>query len=144
MTLPYRSKLKAQRFITTATMASIWRPAPGRNNSLIWCWDRRAHDLAEKIQPRQTNKPFITHKVVTSKSRSSIKVDGSQAHKQLSEYFLELCGSLLILLLHPLHLYGTNEQIGSMAMSKRMQEMPIQGSDLIKQEVRNEKAVWWE
>lgn len=64
-------------------------------------------------------------------------------HKELLEHFLELCGSVLILLLH-LHLFyfGPNEQIGSMGMTEWMEEMPIQGADLMSQEVKNEKAVW--
>lgn len=42
----------------------------------------------------------------------------------------------------PLALYGTNEQIASMSMTRWMEEMPIQGADLMRQEVRNEKAFW--
>lgn len=88
-----------------------------------------------KYGQRQTNKPFITQKPGYFQKASEFYQGGWHTlvrHKQLSEHFLQLYGSLLILLLHPYLLYGPNKQIGSMSMTQWMEEMPIQGADVAK------------
>lgn len=97
----------------------------------------------EKIWPKKTNKPFITHNLVAfTEGGTLMKVDDTpvKALKRLSGHFRLLCGCILILLFH-LHLFMA-EQIGSMGMTQRKAEMPIQGADLVSQEVRNETAAW--
>lgn len=104
---PLRSNLMGQRFITTATMAS-----------------RRVSEGAGLLQEEITHlsgaeivmRMIRPRKYVPGKQRSHSfhitwllpKGDLYQgrwhtltSHKRLSEHFLELCGSLLILLLHP-------------------------------------------
>lgn len=52
-----------------------------------------------KYGPRQTNKPFITHNLVIDSYQGGWHA--LEDRKPLSEHTRELCGSLLILLLHP-------------------------------------------
>lgn len=140
-----------QRFITSATMANR-RASEGAGHALqeeithlsgaeiVLCMIRQS----KYVPGKQTSHSLYITWLLPKGDFYQGRWHTLTVHKQPLEHFLELCGSLWILLLHLYLFMAPMSRLDLWVWHSEWRKCPYKEQTSWSQEVRNEKAVWWE